>query len=352
MILPPISKPVLYLPAQLYELGVRGRLALYDRGLFKTRRLDAPVISVGNLTVGGTGKTPCVAWLARMLRDAGHEVAILSRGYKRSSEGRVEVSDGRGILCTPDESGDEPYLLAKSCPGVRVVVDRDRVAAGRWLAARARVSVFLLDDGFQHRRLHRDLDLVLVDGSEPLADAAMVPFGRLREPLTGLRRADVVLVTHGDRCRDRAAFAAALAEYARPGTPVFFARHEMTMLRRLDADETLPLTAFAGRAVAAVSGIAKPSFFVTDLSSAGMTIALRRDFDDHHRYTQAEFADAANAARAAGAEAIVVTEKDAANLSGEWLRSSALPVYAAAIEFRCEDDREFRTLVLQAARRG
>src|SRR5262245_48511031 len=130
MVLPPISKPFLFLPAKLYEFGVRTRIDFYKRGIFKPRRLNSPVISVGNVSLGGTGKTPCVEFLARMLREEGHDVAILSRGYKRMSEGLVEVSNGREILCKPDQSGDEPYQLAKSCPGVRVVVDRDRHAAG------------------------------------------------------------------------------------------------------------------------------------------------------------------------------------------------------------------------------
>ncbi|MGH9841279.1 MAG: tetraacyldisaccharide 4'-kinase [Blastocatellia bacterium] len=350
MILPPISQPVLYLPAKLYELGVRSRIALYERGILTTHKLQAPVISVGNLTVGGTGKTPCVAFLARLLRDAGHDVAILSRGYKRSSEGRVEVSNGRDILCEPSESGDEPYLLAKLCPGVRVIVDRDRYAAGRWLEERTKISAFILDDGFQHLRLSRDLDLLLVDASEPLAEAKMVPFGRLREPLAGLRRADAVIVTRSDRRFDREALEATVTRHCRPRTPVFYARHEMTALRRLDGEERVAPADFMHRPVAAVSGIAKPDHFVNDLSRAGMGIVLRRDLDDHHRYLRGEFALIVESARAAGAEAIIVTEKDAANLSDELVRSSALPVYAAQIEFRCEDEEGLKELVLGICR--
>src|SRR5215475_1234637 len=171
MFLPPVTHPFLYAPAKLYELGVRARAAFYENNLLETRSLNAPVISVGNLTVGGSGKTPCVAFLARFLRDEGFEVAVLSRGYKRESRGRVEVSNGREILCGPNESGDEPFLLAKLCPGARVVVDRDRYAGGKWLEDRVRISVFILDDGYQHLRLARDLNLLLIDGSEPLDQA-------------------------------------------------------------------------------------------------------------------------------------------------------------------------------------
>src|SRR5262249_43850492 len=203
MFLPPVTHPFIYAPAKLYELGVRARVALYDNNLLETRSLNTPVISVGNLTVGGAGKTPCVAFLARFLRDEGHEVAILSRGYKRESRGRVEVSNGREILYGPNESGDEPFLLANLCPGARVVVDRDRYAAGRWLEESAQVSVFILDDGYQHLRLARDLNLLLIDASEPLDQAKMVPFGRLREPLAAMRRAHAVIVTRTDLPLDR-----------------------------------------------------------------------------------------------------------------------------------------------------
>ncbi|MDQ3013325.1 MAG: tetraacyldisaccharide 4'-kinase, partial [Acidobacteriota bacterium] len=213
-----LARALLYAPAKLYELAVRGRIVAYERGLLKTYRLSAPVISVGNLTVGGTGKTPCVAFIAQALRDYGHHVAILSRGYKRSTSGRVEVSTEKEVVCSPRESGDEPYLLAQSCPGVRVVVDKDRYAAGQWLEERAQISVFLLDDAFQHLRLARDLNLLLVDATESLAGAKMVPFGRLREPLPGLRRADAVIFTRSDQPFDRASLVETVENYARPNT--------------------------------------------------------------------------------------------------------------------------------------
>src|SRR5215470_17503235 len=259
---PPVSYPFIYVPAKLYELGVRARAALYENGLFETRGLKAPVISVGNLTVGGSGKTPCVAFLARLLRDEGYEVAILSRGYKRESRGRVEVSDEREILSGPDEAGDEPYLLAKSCPGARVVVDRDRYAAGRWLEERARVSVFILDDGYQHLRLARDLNLLLVDASEPLAQAKMVPFGRLREPLAAMRRADAVIVTRSDQSFDRHSLENTIGRFARANTPVLYAYHRMTNLIRLNDELIVDLSTFARRRIAAVSGVARPERFV------------------------------------------------------------------------------------------
>jgi len=350
MFLPPVSRSIIYVPAKLYELGVRARVALYENNLFETRRLNAPVISVGNLTVGGSGKTPCVAFLAGFLCEAGHGVAILSRGYKRESEGRVEVSNGREILCGPNESGDEPFLLAKSCPGARVVVDRDRYAAGRWLEERAQVSVFILDDGYQHLRLARDLNLLLIDASEPLDQAKMVPFGRLREPLAAMRRADAVIVTRSDLPFDRHSLENTIGRFARANTPILYAYHRMTNLIRLNDELIVDLSTFARRRIAAVSGVARPERFVADLERLEMKIALRRDFDDHHRYTREELSEIVERAREARAEAIITTEKDAANLPAGFVGSSALPFFAARIEFGCENETAVKDLALRSTR--
>jgi len=350
MFLPPVARSIVYVPAKLYELGVRARVALYENNVFETRRLNAPVISVGNLTVGGSGKTPCVAFLARFLRDAGHSVAILSRGYKRESEGRVEVSNEREILCEPNESGDEPFLLAKSCPGARVVVDRDRYAAGRWLEERAQVSVFILDDGYQHLRLARDLNLLLVDASEPLAQAKMIPFGRLREPLAAMRRADAVIVTRSDQSFDRHSLENMIGRFARANMPILYAYHRMTNLVRLNDGLMIDLSTFERRQIAAVSGVARPERFIADLERLEMKIALRRDFDDHHRYTREELSEIVERARKARAEAIIITEKDAANLPAGFVGSSALPFFAARIEFRCEDETALKDMALQSMR--
>jgi tetraacyldisaccharide 4'-kinase len=340
-----IIRAPLVLPAKLYELAVRARLALYENGFFKTSRLSLPVVSVGNLTVGGTGKTPCVAFLANFLRDEGHHVAILSRGYKRRSSGRVEVSNGDEILCSPVEAGDEPYLLANACPGVRVVVDADRYAAGKWLTEKSPVTVFILDDAFQHLRLARDLNLTLVDATEPLS--GILPAGRLREPLSGLRRADAVIVTRSDRMFDRDALERTILKYS--DIPIFYAHHEMTKMRRIDASETLDARDMARKRVAAFSGIARPERFIADLSNLGIQVVRRLDFPDHHRYESEEFLKILNIARESRVEAIVTTEKDAANLTllpPGLLGQSPAPIYAGQIEFRCETFADLKSFVL------
>jgi tetraacyldisaccharide 4'-kinase len=347
MIHSPLIRALLYPLAKVYEFVVRARIALYQKQIFRTYRLNAPVISVGNLTIGGAGKTPFAAFLANYLQDEGYKVAILSRGYKRKSVGRVEVSDGEKVLCGPFEAGDEPYLLAKSCPGVRVVVDRDRYAAGKWLESRAPISVFILDDAFQHLRLARDLNLLLIDAGDSLDEAEMLPFGRLREPIRALRRADAVIVTRSDQVFDRARLEQAISKYCRDDTPIFYAYHLIAKFRRLDKEEDISVMDYAGKRIAAVSGIARPERFIADLEGRGMEIALRRDFPDHHRYLPEEIDEIAMSARRAGAEAIITTEKDAANLPAESVKSSAIPICTAQISVHCEDENGLKRFVLK-----
>ncbi len=339
------------MPAKLYELGVRTRIALYQSGYLKSGHLRSPVISIGNLTVGGTGKTPLAAYLARYLQGEGHEVAVLSRGYRRASRGVVEVANTEAILSNPSTAGDEPFLLASSCPGVRVVVGKKRVAAGKWIEDRAPVSVFLLDDGYQHLGLDRDLDLVLIDASDPVGGARMVPFGRLREPLTSLRRADAVIVTRSDEAFDQAEVRRLISQYCRAGTPVFYAYHDLTSLRRLDeSNARVSPMVFSRRPVAMISGVARPERFLADLEHFGMSVVFRRRFRDHHRYLREEVSAFVEAAEAAGAEAILTTEKDAVNLPEDIATSSILPIYVAEIAFRCEEEVALKSLVLRAAR--
>jgi len=337
-----------YFPAKLYELGVRTRIAAYEGKYLRAAKLRTPVISIGNLTVGGTGKTPFAAYLARYLNSEGYETAILSRGYKRKGTGRVEVSNKQEVLASPEEGGDEPYLLAQSCPGVRVVVDADRAAAGRWLEGGEQLAALILDDGFQHLKLERDLNLVLIDATDPEGGGQIIPFGRLREPLTSLRRADAIVVTRSDHPFDQALLDQTIRTYCQKDVPVFFAYHDLMRLLRLDQPGSLTPVQLSGEPVAILSGVARPDLFSSDVEHYGALPVLRRDFPDHHRYDAAEFTQFENDAMAKGARLIVTTEKDAINLPSSVLESSRLPVYAARIEFRCEDEGSLRSLVLRA----
>lgn len=346
-----LARVAMAVPAKLYELGVRTRIALYESGYLHPSHLPRPVISVGNLTVGGTGKTPFVSFLARYLKDEGHEVAILSRGYARRSKGLVEVSNTERVLASPEEAGDEPFLLARSCPGVRVVVSNDRLIAGNWVMRQRSATIFLLDDGFQHLGLERDLNLALLDAGDLAGLERMVPFGRLREPLTSLRRADAVVVTRADEPFDQNALRVLVEKHTRERTPVFYAYHDLTVLRRLDmAEESRRPSSFARCKVAVMSGIGRPQRFVADLEHYGMRLVYQRAFPDHHRYSPEDFREVVRGARDAGAEAIVMTEKDAVNLPAELISPSPPPLYAALIEFRCEEEVALKSAVLRSAR--
>jgi tetraacyldisaccharide 4'-kinase len=292
-----------------YSLGSRLRNWAFDAGVRTPAKLPRPVISVGNITTGGTGKTPVVRWLAERLRASGERVAILSRGYKAK----------------PGALGDEQRMLASLLdrPGEPPVVIRanpDRVAAGNdVLREHSDTSVFLLDDGFQHRRLARDFDLVLINATEPFGFGHVLPRGMLREPLRGLRRASAFLLTRADQADD-AARAAILDTLKRfnPGAAVYESVHAPACFREADRADAIPLDALRDRKWFAFCGIGGPESFVRQLESLGGTRAGHRFFADHHDYKPADLAALKREASDCGAEVLVTTEKD-------WVKVAACP---------------------------
>ncbi|MBS1813200.1 MAG: tetraacyldisaccharide 4'-kinase [Acidobacteria bacterium] len=329
----------------LYAFGVNWRLRKFHSGHYTIRKLNSPVISVGNLTVGGTGKTPCTAFIANFLKADGLQVAILSRGYKRKSKGLVEVSNGQEILCEAAQAGDEPYLLAQLCPGVRVIVNADRNEAGKWLESKAKIDVFLLDDGYQHIQLHRDLNLLLMDGNNPIGNGQLLPTGVLREPVTEIARADAVIATRVEAETNRDAIRELLDLHSCGSVPLFFSHHEITAFKLLNA--IAPLSAFNHQPVAAFSGIAQPARFFADLQRNNLQLVHQQSFPDHHRYSQEELQEIFQQAQQRKAEAIITTEKDAANLPYNVLMQAPLPIYAAQLQFKIENELEFKQLVRQ-----
>jgi len=292
----------------LYGTGHRLRRAWYRE---RARRLPRPVVSIGNLHWGGAGKTPLVAAIAGHLRDGGWRVAILSRGYRSAGRGVRVVSTGEGPLLGPLVAGDEPVLLAGELPGVAVVVDPDRYQAGRHALERLdpEPDVFLLDDGFSHLRLHRDLDLLVFPANDPFAGGRLPPSGRLREPLASAARADAVLLS-GGRPGQGAALARALAPFGFSG-PGFASPVEAGSARRV-SEETL------GQAtkVLLVSAIARPERFRQTVEAAGYEVVGDLRFPDHHAYPDRTLERVRAAFESTGAEVVLTTTKDRVKLHG------------------------------------
>lgn len=297
--------------AALFEGVVRLRTAAYDHALFRTHHIGVPVISVGNITMGGAGKTPLVAHLAGMLHDARLRVAVVTRGYGRATRGTVVVADAHGTCVTAREGGDEPVQLARALPWLPIVADELRVRGCRIAVDRFAPDVILLDDAFQHRAVARDLDIVAVDAARATTDLRMAPLGRLREPLAHLRRASLVVLT---RCDDAAA-ADALAQRLTTYTvaPVVRTRFAVAALR--DARTREVVDGGTG-AVLAFCGIGSPASFRTTLAEAAFDVADLRIFADHHDYDARDIAALAARARELGVRRLVTTEKDVARLGG------------------------------------
>jgi tetraacyldisaccharide 4'-kinase len=304
--------------------GYRGLLGarewLYARGLLRSRAVERPVVSVGNLTVGGTGKTPAVELAVHTLAGLGHRPAVISRGYGRTGRGIQVVADAATIRLDPEESGDEPFLLARRLPGVPVVVGANRHEAARLTIDRFDVTVLVLDDGFQHRTLRKDLEIVMARAADPWGNGRLLPGGPLREPLAALRRADLVVATGAADLAGAAAVTRAVAAHA-PGVPVVAAAYRPTECWDAGTRETVPLPALGRRRLLAFAGIGAPAGFARTLAGAGVTPAALVAFADHHRYTTADLAALAARAEAAGADALITTEKD-------WIRLRRLPAPA------------------------
>jgi len=329
----------------LYGAGVQLRLFLYRHGLFRHHTLGCQVISVGNLTVGGTGKTPVVERFARALQGQGRHVAILSRGYRRKARRRpwrarlagllrpdpapaCVVADASGICATPEESGDEPFMLARRLPGVAVLVDPDRVKSGRYAIKRLACDTLILDDGFQHPELHHRLDIVLVDSLNPFGNGYVLPRGILREAIANIRRAGTIFLTKCDNGGPPELVARLRA--LNPEAAIIPCRHQPRHLQAVDDDARLPLEALAGLRVVALSGIAAPEGFERELEKRGAILIRRERFADHHWYTREELEQLIRAAARDGAQAVVTTEKDAVRFPP--IDRGGLPVWYLRME--------------------
>ncbi len=296
------------------------RYFFYRTGILRRYPLGIQVISIGNVTAGGTGKTPVTEIFARTLAKEGRKVAILSRGYRRKEapwwqrmftqviEQPLVVSDGKRVLLDSSVGGDEPYMLASNLPGVAVIVDRDRVKAGRYAIKRLGCDTIILDDGFQYQRLKHSIEVVLVDSTNPFGNGNMLPRGILREPARHLKRADIIFLT---KCNSDTSEVTREIRRYNTTAEIVECRHAPRLLRDVWSREELPLDWLRGKTVCTLSGIASPKGFENSLRAMGAKVVWCERYADHHRYDPSEILYALNRTSDMGADALVTTEKDA-----------------------------------------
>jgi tetraacyldisaccharide 4'-kinase len=331
----------------LYGGAIRARLALYRKGLLASYDLGVPVVSVGNITTGGTGKTPVVAWVAHALAQEARRVCILTRGYGRRDESKlVMVSDGHSVMAGANEGGDEPLLLAEMLRGKAAVIsDRNRVAAARWAIENLKSEVFVLDDGFQHMQVRRSLDIVTVDATNPWGGGSLLPQGRLREPLSSLSRADLIIITRSEQAKEINSLKREVETYSGRKN-VFISRMRTRTVRPLahkqEGSANSPVSSYR---VAAFCALGNSQSFFNHLKRSGFDLTYTRAFADHHAYTQSDIEQVAREAEAQGAEALLTTAKDAVKLRSFRFE---LPCFVVEIEFEFEDERALRERLRQS----
>jgi tetraacyldisaccharide 4'-kinase len=284
--------------SRVFRLILSAREKMYEAGLFPTLRLNHPVVSVGNLTLGGTGKTPLVIALAQRFRNEGFRPVVLSRGYKRSSKGILVVSRGNGPITTWQESGDEPFLIARRTPGVAVVVGTNRFEAGRLAEREGLGDLFILDDGFQHRGLYRNVDLVTIDPEEWAKGEKLLPRGRWREPKSAIQRAQAACVQEKP-------------DAPIPTLPIPTFRIQTFVDGIYRGCDPVDPGALQGQEVIAFAGIAKPERFFESLQTFGVPVTSRIEFRDHHAFTPEDIAKISKQGAIQ-----VTTEKDSVRLEG------------------------------------
>lgn len=367
----PIASKLLAPFGLIYGAGVNLRNEFYRAGILKTQRINAPVISVGNITTGGTGKTPMVAYIAREIAKQNFQPCILTRGYGRKDErARVVVRDGAKVLADAQTGGDEPLLLAEMLNDTNAVIisDARRVEAANWarrefakeIEASHSKLVFILDDGFQHRRMARDFDIVMIDATNPFGGERLLPRGRLREPLDSLKRADAVVISRAAHAADLRALRDKLQNLTDGKTPIFNSNFRTRCVRPLNdfalrvGDSSVFRDAEVSEifneraALGAFCALGNPTAFFSHLQRDNFKLAYVRAFRDHHRYTQADIDLLAREAAARGAGALLTTAKDAVKLRDLFF---PLPLAVVEIELAIDDEKSFGERLRRACRK-
>lgn len=337
---------MLSLLASIYGKIIGLRNLLYDRGVFETFDLGMRTISVGNITAGGTGKTPLVAYIADTLAERSEKVCILTRGYGRKNERqRVLVSDGKQILADPREAGDEPFELAQKLRGKAIVIaDADRVGAAEWAKRRFGVTAFVLDDGFQHRKVKRDVEIVCIDANDPFGGDKMLPVGRLREPLENLTRADVIVIMRPESDMQYHVLRSDIRQLA-SNAAVFEAKRSikaLVPLEHLFEPQQLPTQQPFTHRSFAFCGLGNPQIFYTTLKHADIDLPGMRAFGDHHIYSQRDITEVEKEATVAGAECLLTTVKDAVKLKDLKFQ---LPCHVVEIDLKFDNPEGFASML-------
>ena len=346
---------VFYVFSLIYGQLVNLKLSMYHIGWFKKERLTCFVISLGNVTVGGTGKTPTAQHLAREIRDMGYRVAILNRGYRAKWRGAVGiVSDGHALKMDAETAGDEAFMLAKHLPNVPVLIGPERAVTGRYAIEHFGAQVAILDDGYQHWQLERDMDILLVDAVNVFGNGYLLPRGTLREPLSHIDRADVCLMTKVDQAAPGAIeyIWETFRSYNQDGLILESIHQPRQFVRLADWYEDIaaggvPVTELKGKKVLAVSAIGDPASFEQTLADLGIEIVESMRYPDHHDYGEKDMAEVLYRAETLGVEAIIITEKDAVKVPGDVVRAKwRIPMYVISVEVTFQKGQEafFSTL--------
>lgn len=344
----PLVRALLRALSGLFELAVQIRLRCYKTGILKTKSLGCMIVSIGNITVGGTGKTPAVEVFARALQKEGRKVAVVSRGYRSSSRFTIKrflkklffllpkekqvkvVSDGKKIFLNSSLAGDEPYMLAKKLPGVVVVVDKDRIKAGEYAIQEYGVDTIILDDGYQYLPLNPRFDVLLVDTTNPFGNSRLLPSGVLREPLVNLNRADLFLLTKSKPDNDLTELKSTIRQY-NYRAEFIECQHRSIELVNITDNSVRELSFLKGKRIALVSGIADPTGFEKAIESFGPQVAAVHRFQDHHRFSEKEIQRILKDGNKKNIAAVVTTEKDAVRFP-QLESTKGIPVFFLRVE--------------------
>ena len=340
--------------SRLYGAITNWRNSLYETGVFQSRSLGVKTISVGNITVGGTGKTPMVAFIAGALAENGERVGILTRGYGRKNpRSRVLVSDGEKILADARQAGDEPFELAAKLLGKAIIVaDANRATAGDWAREKFGITAFVLDDAFQHRRVRRDLDIVLLDATNPFGSGKCLPTGILREPLENLKRADAIVITRANLAENITNLKSQIKKY-NPHCPIFVTKNKvsrLTALNQFPASITPKIKESTNREqrttnnYLAFCALGNPANFFEMLRQEAFDLTTTETFPDHHFYTQDDIEKLSRKAERSGASVLLTTAKDAVKLRD---LKFDIPCLVVESEMIFDDEAAFRKMLLK-----